>query len=238
MSTLSHSQLTEIAVRWLHRPNSGRGHGCQVALSECWGGWGGGEQPDAMGWRNSGHQDGTVLVEVKTSRADFLADAKKPHRKQPELGVGRWRYFLCPEGLIQPEEVPERWGLLWVTKRNGVRPVCGPVAHLPHMLRFGDELARHAFEQRDIEREMAMLAKTLHRIPDIETLNKRLREANNHSQHLVKKIEGQRAEIQRLQQRVMELNLRLNTDAAPAPTPPAPRRRSRSAQPCQVTEIS
>ncbi|MBA3905056.1 MAG: hypothetical protein C0522_15495, partial [Rhodocyclaceae bacterium] len=76
------------------------------------------------------------------------------------------------------------------------------------------------------------------RIPDIETLNKRLREANNHSQHLVKKIEGQRAEIQRLQQRVMELNLRLNTDAAPAPTPPAPRRRSRSAQPCQVTEIS
>ena len=168
--------------------------------------------------------------EVGAEGADFLADAKKPHRKQPELGVGRWRYFLCPEGLIQPEEVPERWGLLWATKRNGVRPVCGPVAHLPHMLKFGEELARHAFEQRDIEREMAMLAKTLHRIPDIETLNKRLREANNHSQHLIKKIEGQRTEIQRLQQRVMELNLRLNADASPVTPPAAPQRRTQPAR--------
>ena len=28
--------------------------------------------------------------------------------------VGNYRYFLCPEDVIQPEELPEGWGLLWI----------------------------------------------------------------------------------------------------------------------------
>ncbi|MCD0261509.1 hypothetical protein [Xanthomonas campestris] len=59
-----------------------------------------------------------MLIEVKVSRADFLAGARKEHRIKPALGAGKWRYFMCPEGLINVDEVPERWGLLWVSDKG------------------------------------------------------------------------------------------------------------------------
>lgn len=37
----------------------------------------GGDIPDAIGYRFAGHFDGTVVVEAKTSRADYLADRHK-----------------------------------------------------------------------------------------------------------------------------------------------------------------
>ena len=36
---------------------------------------------------------GTYMVEVKVSHKDFLADARKPFRKRPKEGVGKWRYY-------------------------------------------------------------------------------------------------------------------------------------------------
>ena len=68
------------------------------------------EIPDVIGWR-----DGlSILIECKTSRADFLSDAKKSFRQHPEQGMGDWRFFMCPPGIIQPIDLPEGWGLLWV----------------------------------------------------------------------------------------------------------------------------
>ncbi len=52
-------------------------------------------------------------MECKTSRADFVADWRKPFRVDPALGMGKRRFFMCAAGLIQPEEV-RTWGLLWV----------------------------------------------------------------------------------------------------------------------------
>ena len=73
-----------------------------------------GEQPDAIGWR-----DGvSILVECKVSRADFLADRNKPFRRDPSLGLGDWRFMMCPSGLIQVEDLSARWGLLWVTGKT------------------------------------------------------------------------------------------------------------------------
>ena len=57
----------------------------------------------------------SLLVECKVSRADFLSDRGKPFRADPAKGVGDWRFFLCPTGLIQAEEVPKGWGLLYTT---------------------------------------------------------------------------------------------------------------------------
>ncbi len=67
-----------------------------------------GECPDVIGWRD-GH---SVLLEIKTSRADFLADRKKVFRKSPELGMGDARLFLAPRGVIGVADLPEGWGLL------------------------------------------------------------------------------------------------------------------------------
>lgn len=98
---LSHSQLVEIAAKWLR----GRMH-CGAVLTEL--GAGGGEIPDAIGWQGT-H---CVLIECKTSRSDFFADKDKEFRKKPEKGVGRLRFFLVPRGLVKFEEVPQGWGLL------------------------------------------------------------------------------------------------------------------------------
>jgi len=210
-----HGELVEIALRWLRRANSAGGHGCQVALSECWV-KSQGERPDAIGWRTgTGWGDGTVLVGVKTSRADFLADARKPHRLAPSTGVGRWRYYLCPEGLIQPDELPERWGLLWVGPRKAVHAVAGPAATLTHHCkdrfhesrRYVAALADHAFEARNMEQEMGMLARLIGRCPDLEVANRALRDAQGINGQLVRKLEAAREQIGRLQQQVFALRV-------------------------------
>lgn len=65
-------------------------------------------------WGTTG--DVTVLIEVKTSHADFLADQRKYARskraKELNHQIGNYRYYLCPEGIIKEEELPENWGLL------------------------------------------------------------------------------------------------------------------------------
>jgi len=69
-----------------------------------------GEQPDAIGWKNN-H---SFLIECKTSRADFIKDAEKHFRNFPEKGMGNFRLFLCEDGLINKDELPLGWGLLYV----------------------------------------------------------------------------------------------------------------------------
>lgn len=59
----------------------------------------------------------STIIEVKTSHADFLADRKKYARtSQAEANkhqIGNYRYYLCPEGVIKSDELPEGWGLLY-----------------------------------------------------------------------------------------------------------------------------
>jgi len=109
-----HKTLCDRAARWLRKSC-----GCSVVLSELTSY--ATEIPDAIGWRS----DYSVLVEVKVSRADFLADAGKPHRMVPEQGMGMFRFYLCPPGVIYPRDLPERWGLLWV-RATRVEKVVAP----------------------------------------------------------------------------------------------------------------
>lgn len=105
-----HRDLCLLAGKWLRRTKT-NGPYCTyaavelVTINE--------ETPDVFGW----NYWATVLIEVKVSRSDFLADAKKPFRKHPEQGVGAMRYYCCPEGLITEADLPENWGLLW--EKNG-----------------------------------------------------------------------------------------------------------------------
>lgn len=103
---MTHSQLVEIAVRWL------RHYRCGVVLSEqaC----ASGEMPDAIGWKHACH---SVLVECKITRADFLADRGKIFRLKPEQGVGSERFCLTPACLVRPGELPAGWGLLEIRGR-------------------------------------------------------------------------------------------------------------------------
>lgn len=185
MTHRTHRELCDLAVKWLKRPHSQSGHGCNVAVSEVASGWNG-EIPDAIGFRCSGYRDGSVVVEVKVSRADFLSDKKKPHRKEPEKGMGDWRYFLCPEGVIQAEELPEKWGLLYVTKRGGIKPIVGPVSE-PSQQKFGGLLEEFRNVKSE-EREQWVLVKLFSRIGDEEKLQNELKAARAEVARLMKKV--------------------------------------------------
>jgi hypothetical protein len=67
------------------------------------------EIPDVLGWSYCT----CIVIEVKTSRSDFLADKKKLSRKIPSKGLGEYRYYCCPEGLIKERELPKDWGLIY-----------------------------------------------------------------------------------------------------------------------------
>lgn len=80
------------------------------------------EIPDVIGFNSIG----TFLIEAKTSRADFLKDKKKDFRINPCKGMGDWRFFIAPKGLIQTNELPELWGLIEVNEKGKARVVSNP----------------------------------------------------------------------------------------------------------------
>lgn len=66
------------------------------------------ENPDAFGMTSMG----SFLVECKATRSDFLADAKKFPRTHPGHCMGDYRFYFANPGIIDPEELPEGWGLV------------------------------------------------------------------------------------------------------------------------------
>lgn len=102
-----HYELCRIAAKWLRQPGRIDPPSCPfaavelVTINQ--------ETPDVYGWNGWS----TVLIEVKMSRSDFFADAKKWFRIHPEEGLGEQRFYCCPRGLIKPDEIPEKWGLLY-----------------------------------------------------------------------------------------------------------------------------
>ncbi|AUZ06335.2 hypothetical protein ADP71_31570 [Vitreoscilla sp. C1] len=169
---LTHKNLCDLAVRWLQRPNSRNGHGCCFAVSEVATGYAG-EIPDAIGFRASEWDcAGSVLVEVKTSRSDFLADKKKAHRI--EGGVGDWRYYMAPTGLIQIDELPPQWGLVEVNGRGHINVVHGPAKVAKNFMSYRSQLEEFKHDANK-SREFFLLVKLLTRLGNPEELNQRLR---------------------------------------------------------------
>jgi hypothetical protein len=101
---MQHSTLVQLGVRWLSQT-------CSVVLCEF--AAAGEENPDVIGW---GSNAGSVMIECKLTRSDFLADAQKAVRVNPSKGMGQRRFYLCPPDVIQVKDLPPKWGLLWATK--------------------------------------------------------------------------------------------------------------------------
>lgn len=109
MRVWTHSDLCERACQWLSGSRR-----CGVVLS---GIASTAEIPDAIGWSTSWRNFGSMVIECKTSVADFHNDAKKKHEKR----MGNRRYFMCPENLLTVEQVSAKHpdhGLLYVKGRT------------------------------------------------------------------------------------------------------------------------
>lgn len=164
---MTHDQLNDIAKRWLLRPESGKGPGCKVAFVEV-GAVGDTERADAWGYR-WGLDACSVLVESKVSRSDFLRDRHKPHRQAG--GMGDYRYFICPEGIITINDLPDRWGLLWVNKRGHVKLMAGHICCLVGNSWAGNRpLANLWRHDADIDVERGLLAYMVSRVGDPDAL--------------------------------------------------------------------
>lgn len=116
MSDITHDDLCKIGVKLLR----GR-FGCCWAVREfvthCQ------ESPDCFGAKSCGAE--TYLLEAKVSRSDFLSDKKKAFRQCPSKGIGMFRYFIVPDGLVGADEIPEGWGLIEVCSKRKATIVKG-----------------------------------------------------------------------------------------------------------------
>ena len=150
---MSHDELTKIAERWLLKAK-----GCAFVFRElhtmAY------EIPDAIGFRGAGI---SLLVECKASRADFLSDHKKPHRREPHEGMGDYRFYMCPTGLIKADELPDKWGLIYVTEAGRARQIAGPRSNIYSRLARGDN-ASYRFDYKNEYAEKYMLMSALRRM--------------------------------------------------------------------------
>ncbi len=110
-TSITHEALVSRAEAWL------KAIGCGVTFAELVAATPTGEIPDAIGWRSSI----SILIECKISRADFFADKNKRFRARPETGMGDWRFYLCPPGVLRVDDLPPGWGLLYAADKKIVR---------------------------------------------------------------------------------------------------------------------
>jgi len=145
----THKDLIPIAYKWaLKRASCGVAFRELVTLSS--------ECPDVLGVQGGAN---TVLIEVKVSRSDFLADRKKPFRIHPEKGMGTYRFYMCPAGLIKPEDLPHNWGLIYVSLDGKPRCVVNPYCINPT-----GNIWSGGFVQKNITAEYGMMYSALRRL--------------------------------------------------------------------------
>lgn len=97
---MTHSELVARAVRWLKGSQ-----GCVLTITEPQG-HGFHEWPDAIEWN---YQGLSILVECKTSMSDYYSDRRKD---RVDGGMGDFRWYMTPPGLLKPDLLRDGWGLL------------------------------------------------------------------------------------------------------------------------------
>lgn len=111
-----HESLADQGVKWFRRQGFGV-IAADLAALGCR------ERADVVAFRSQC----CAIIEAKASRADFFADLRKPERMNG--GLGLYRFYICPPGLIQASELPAGWGLIYADGRK-VTDVVRPLGNL------------------------------------------------------------------------------------------------------------
>lgn len=89
-----------------------RKHDKDLFVAECLMGPSGSPRLDGWALKRTWSPLTAIGYEIKVTRSDFLRDNKWP----TYLDACHQLYFVCPSGVIQPDELPGDVGLLWVAK--------------------------------------------------------------------------------------------------------------------------
>jgi len=109
LNFITHDQLVQQAKRWLEKHGSKFSCGVVLAEYRCYLP----EIPDVIGFNHHW----SILIECKVSRADFLADKKKPCRQDTKQ-LGNYRYYLTLPNVACAEDIDNGWGLLYATDKQ------------------------------------------------------------------------------------------------------------------------
>lgn len=107
MDLITHNDLVQIGAKYFYKYGSVKWNKPRYVVTEIVSTIG--QSPDIFCFGSCCTQQ----IEVKVSRADFLADLKKPHRINKDRDVGIYRSYLCPNGVIKVDELPDKWGLYY-----------------------------------------------------------------------------------------------------------------------------
>lgn len=170
-----HQQLVALGERWMKRQGFG-----VVAAELVTNGTN--EQADVVGFRSTC----SAVLEAKASRADFLADSKKPHRSAGGLGV--YRLYLCPPGVIELDDLPSGWGLLYADGQR-ITEVRRPTGNLwpSYGVSVGDwGDFQHQADERAERSVLYSIARRRSLTRSDEQYEKRLREAEREARRLAR----------------------------------------------------
>ena len=108
---MSHTECINRVASWLRQQHQSYSSlRCKIIFKEPHGYNISKEYPDVLG---TGMKN-DINIECKVSRQDFIKDGKKRHNHP----FGNYKFYACPEGLIKPEEVPEKFGLIYVDRKT------------------------------------------------------------------------------------------------------------------------
>lgn len=101
-----------------------------------------------------------VAYEVKASRGDFTRDLRQPQKQRPARLLSNQFYYVAPQGLIKPEDLPLWAGLLECKQPEAAsgqfyltRTVDAPFFETePPSWRFVVSLIRHAAKHSGTDR--------------------------------------------------------------------------------------
>lgn len=156
---LTHKELCDKASTWAIS------HGHPVVFNElvC----SSDESADVLGFNGST----SILIEVKSSRSDFLKDNKKWFRRFDTKTLGNYKYYYCVEGIIKPEEIPTDWGLIYdypAARKSRIKVRAQKVEANEYWERaYMYSALRRIFEQPGIRDTVKYFAKTPEEVIDV-----------------------------------------------------------------------
>lgn len=94
----------------------------------------------AMRCWTSGIGHRRIAFEVKTSRADFLAEIRKPSKRATALELSHCYFFATPKGLVQPHEIPAECGLIEIDAKGRTKIAVKAPVRQPRALRMSEAI--------------------------------------------------------------------------------------------------
>lgn len=84
------------------------------------------------------------VIEVKATKGDYKRDTKLFGEKTSYFYHAHYSYIMCPTNVIQPDELPHGYGLLWVDENDRIEVVKKPIKNTARLKTLFDTTLKKA----------------------------------------------------------------------------------------------